>query len=204
MQAMQSQTVKDLMVSREQYATVREDATLREAALALFDAQLQEREHNPARHRDRAVLVLDENDDVTGKLSMLDVLRGLEPRYDRVVGSRASSRAAARVGSARILIESMAKDVGLWKKPLSNLVEKAGMVTVGNFVRPFKNGETIDEHASMDTALHQLIMGHFQSLLVTRDGKIIGIIRLTDVYQKISEMLRANDPGADQERSDSN
>ncbi len=190
---MESLTVKELMVPKDEYASVSADATLREAALALFDAQVKAEEENPKRHRDRAVLVIDQKGNVTGKLSMLDVLRGLEPRYDRVGGARASSRAAARVGSARILIESMAKDVGLWKKPLSNLVEKACTVKVHNFVRNFHDGECVDENASLDTALHQLIMGSFQSLLVTRNGEIVGIIRLPDVYDKISKMLRISD-----------
>ena len=52
-------------------------------------------------------------------------------------------------------------------------------------------GETIDENAPLDAALHQLIMGQFQSLLVTRDGEIVGVLRLTDVYETISEMIKS-------------
>ncbi len=186
---MQSLTVKDLVVPKDMYATISVDGTLREAALALQEARRREQRFDPNRHRDRAVLVVDENDQVLGKLSMLDVLRGLEPRYDRVVGSRASSKAAARVGSARIFIESMVKNIGLWNRPLSNLVEKACTVKVQHLIRPFTEGETIEENASLDTALHQLIMGRFQSLFVIRGGEIVGILRLTDVYEEISKML---------------
>ena len=46
-------------------------------------------------------------------------------QYDRVRGSRTSSKAAARTGSARLFIDSQEKDVGLWSKPLTNLIEKA-------------------------------------------------------------------------------
>jgi len=187
---MQSLTVKDLMVAKDEYATISADATLRDAALALYQRQLEELSQNPNRHRDRAVLTIDENGEVYGKLAMLDVLRGLEPRYDRVEGSRASSRAASRVGSARSFLESMSKNVGLWNKPLTNLVEKAGSVKVRQLVRPIADGETVEEGASIDAALHQLIMGRFQSLFVTRKERIVGIIRLTDVYEEISRLLR--------------
>jgi CBS domain-containing protein len=187
---MQSLTVKDLMVPKDKYAAISADATLRDAAMALYEAQLEELSQNPARHRDRAVLTIDENGEVYGKLAMLDVLRGLEPRYDRVVGSRASSRAASRVGSAKSFLESMSRNVGLWNKPLTNLVEKAGSVKVRQMVRPIADGETVEEDASIDAALHQLIMGRFQSLFVTRKGRIVGIIRLTDVYEEISGLLR--------------
>lgn len=194
---MQSLTVKDLMVPKDKYATISADATLRDAALALYEAQLEELSENPARHRDRAVLTIDKNGEVYGKLAMLDVLRGLEPRYDRVEGSRASSRAASRVGSAKSFLESMSRNVGLWNKPLTNLVEKAGSVKVRQMVRPIADGETVEEDASIDAALHQLIMGRFQSLFVTRNGRIVGIIRLTDVYEEISRLLRHADSEAE-------
>jgi len=178
------------MVVKDEYATISADATLRDAALALYEAQLEELSKDPARHRDRAVLTIDENGAVYGKLAMLDVLRGLEPRYDRVEGSRASSRAASRVGSARYIIESMAKNTGLWNKPLTNLVEKARSVKVRQLVPSIAAGESVEEDASLDAALHQLIMGRFQSLFVTRNGNIVGILRLTDVYEEISKHLR--------------
>lgn len=188
---MQSICIKELTVPKNHYATVLEDGTLRDAVLALQEAQKREQQQNPNRHRDRAVLVIDSNARVLGKLSMLDVLRGLEPKYDRVRGSRTSSRAAARVGSAQSFIHSLTGDFGLWQKPLSNLVQKACTVKVRHLIGTLAEGETIDENAPLDAALHQLIMGQFQSLLVTRDGEIIGVLRLTDVYETISEMIKS-------------
>jgi CBS domain-containing protein len=45
--------------------------------------------------------------------------------------------------------------------------------------------------ATLDQAIHQLVVGHHQSLLVTKDGKeIVGILRLTDVFQEISERIK--------------
>jgi CBS-domain-containing membrane protein len=53
-------------------------------------------------------------------------------------------------------------------------------------------GEYGPMDATLDQALHQLVVGHHQSLLVTKDGKeIVGILRLTDVFQEISEMIKA-------------
>ncbi len=198
---MQSQAiaVKELMVPRDQYATVSHEGTLRDAVLALQEAQKREQRQNPDRHRDRAVLVTDNEAQVLGKLSMLDVLRGLGPKYDRFEGSRASSRAATRVGSAHQFIDSLTGDFGLWQKPLSNLVQKASMVKVSHLIGPLTPSETIDENAPLDAALHQLVMGEFQSLLVTRGRKTMGVLRLTDVYDLISEMIISceGEPGGD-------
>jgi len=191
---MQSISVKELMVPKNHYATVSQEGTLRDAVLALQEAQKREQQQNPDRHRDRAVLVLGSDGRVFGKLSLLDVLRGLEPKYDRVEGSRTSSRAAARVGSAQSFIDSLTGDFGLSRKPLSNLVQKASAVKVKHLIGAPADGETIAEDAPLDTALHQLITGQFQSLLVTRDGEIIGVLRLTDVYEMISEMIKSCQP----------
>jgi len=187
---MQLMTVKDLTVPKNQYAKISADSTLGEAVLTLQEVQQRELSLDPTRHRDRAILVVDEYDQVIGKLSMLNVLRGLLPRYERVRGSRVSSKAAARIGSARLNIDSQERDVGLWNKPLTNLIKKASSVRVRNLIREIADGETVDEGASLDTALNQMIVGRFQSLLVTRDREVIGILRLTDVYDEISEKLR--------------
>jgi CBS domain containing-hemolysin-like protein len=190
-----SLSVKDLMVPRDQYASIAAGSTLAEAALVLREAQKLEQSIDPGRHRDRAILVLGQDGAVIGKLSMLNILRGLLPRYARVEGSRASSMAATRVGSARLMIDSQEKDAGLWNKPLSNLIAKASKVKVRELLRRIADGETVDMAASLDTALHQMVMGRFQSLLVTSDGEIVGILRLTDVYEAISKLLRAHHGG---------
>ena len=51
-------------------------------------------------------------------------------------------------------------------------------------------GEFIDENASIREAIHLLVMGHHQSLLVLRDEKIVGIVRLTDVLMVIFHMMK--------------
>jgi len=183
--------VKDLMVVKHDYATIAREASLLEAVLALENAQLREIQHDPIRQRDRGLLVTDENGRIVGRLVMLDILKGLEPRYERVEGTRISAMGASRVGSARGFLEATTKDIGLWKKPLHNLAEKASRVKVKHFVHGPAQTEIIDEQASLDAALHQLITGQHQSLLVTRNDEIVGILRLTDVYERISEMIKS-------------
>ncbi|MGI9285984.1 MAG: CBS domain-containing protein [Pseudomonadales bacterium] len=192
-------TVQELMAPTESYATISEYGTLRDAVLALQEAQRRERKSNPNLYRDRAVLVI-EKGRIIGKLNMLDEIRGLEPRYDRFEGTRSSSVGAARVGSARFLVESMAKNFGLWQKPLSRLVQKASNIYVRDLVRPYDETETVELTATMDTAVHQFIVGQYQSLLVKSAGKLVGILRLSDVYERFSEMIIACQPEQSEEQ----
>ena len=42
----------------------------------------------------------------------------------------------------------------------------------------------------LGNAIHLFVMGHHQSLLVTRDGLIVGILRLTDVFKEVFQMIK--------------
>ncbi len=85
-------TVKDLMVPLAEYATVSEKATLYDAIVALekaqeeFDTRLEKapEEFGTKRHPHRAILVLDKDGQVAGKISQLDALRALEPKYSEM------------------------------------------------------------------------------------------------------------------------
>lgn len=61
---------------------------------------------------------------------------------------------------------------------------------VDNFVKPPTEGELIDENASLSDAIHQLVLGYHQSLLVTSGSKIIGVLRLSDVFHEVSVMMK--------------
>jgi hypothetical protein len=127
---------------------------------------------------------------------MLDVLKGLEPRYERILGSATNARAASRMGLAQELIDSMMESYGLWQKPLQNLAEKASQIKVKHFIHPPTAGECIEMDASLDKAIHELIMGKHLSLFVTAEGDIVGVLRLSDVFQEVGAMIKACSPTA--------
>ena len=52
-------------------------------------------------------------------------------------------------------------------------------------------GEFIDIEASMREAVHLLVMGHHQSLLVLEHSEIVGILRLTDVLMAVFHWMRS-------------
>ncbi len=176
--------VKELMVPLADYATVSEEATLFEAVMALEEAQ---KRFDQSRDRHRAILVLDKDGRVTGKLSQLDLLKGLEPRYDRIGDLRGTSR----LGFSAEFISSLIKNYGLWEKPLDDLCRKAAQKKVKDFMYTPTEGEYVREDATLDQAIHQLIVGHHQSLLVTRGKEIVGILRLTDVFREVCQMIKA-------------
>jgi len=180
---MESIIVKDMMVLLDDYATVSEEATLYEAVHKLEEAQ-QKFDQNKYRHR--AVLVYDSRGNIVGKLGQLDVLKGLEPKYEGI----GELRGLTRYGLNPERIRQMIKEYGLWKQPIDDICRKAATVKVKQIMYTPTEGEYVAEDATLNQAIHQLIVGQHQSLLVTRDNKIVGILRLTDVFKKITNIIK--------------
>ena len=182
---MEAYTLKDLMVPLSEYATVSEDATLYEAVLALEEAQ-ENFEDKHTRYRHRAVLILNKDGKVIGKLSQLDVLKALEPKYKDMVEGNESHRLGISAG----FMKSVFENFGLFANPLDDICLKAGEQPANTYMHTPTEGEYVSEDETLEAAIHQLVMGQHQSLLVTRDQEIVGILRLTDVFAAVFHKMK--------------
>jgi CBS domain-containing protein len=182
---MKEYKVLDLMVPLTEYATVGEDATLYDAVMALEKAQ-GKYVYKHSEYRHRAILVLDRNNKVIGKVSQIDVLRALEPKYEEIL----EGRGLRGVGFSRKFLQTMLKDYVLFDSPLKDICRKAAEQPVRKFMGTPTAGEFVAEAATLDEAIHLFVLGHHQSLLVTRGEEIVGILRLTDVFAAIFHMMK--------------
>ncbi len=171
------------MVPLKDYATVSEDASMFDAVVALEKAH---REFDQSRYRHRAILVFDDRNAIVGKVSQLDLLKALEPKFDKVLDTDALSR----TGISLDYLESLSRK-GLSGKPLDDLCRKAIDLSVKDFMYAPRAGEFIEEDADLDEAVRRLVSGKHHSLLVTRDKEIVGVLRLTDVFKLVSERILA-------------
>jgi CBS domain-containing protein len=180
---MKSKLVKDLMIPLSEYAVVSEDDTLYEAVLALEKAQ---ESFEKSTYTHRAILVKGKSGDIIGKVTQLDVLMGLEPKYKNIDKMQSISD----LGFSKDFLQGIITQYGLWEAPLEDICRKASRIMVKNIMYTPTEGEYVEEGASMDQAIHQLVMGKHQSLLVTRKAKIVGILRLVDVFKEIFEQIK--------------
>ncbi|MFZ0447956.1 MAG: CBS domain-containing protein [Desulfatiglandaceae bacterium] len=181
---MKKTTVKELMVPLEGYPTVSEDASVYEAVLALEKAQ---EKFDRARYRHLAVLVQDREKRITGKVSQWDLIKSLEPKYEEFGDMRTTSLS----GLSPLLIKSMMEGFRLWQDDLDFLCNRTAAKRVKEIMYRPTEGEKVEENATMGEALHTLIVGHHQSLLVTRDKHIVGILRLTDMFNLVCERIKS-------------
>ena len=182
---MGTSSLKELMIPLAEYATVSEDADILEAIDALDAAQ---KAFDPKRYRHRAVIVLNNEDRVVGKLSQHDIIQALEPEYKESKERRSSAH--NHFGFGQKFIASVSLQYNMWDKPLQNLYKKALKQKVKSFMYKPTEGEYIKISASMNDTIHQLIIGKHHSLLVTDGSDIVGVVRLTDVFEFIRLRLK--------------
>lgn len=176
--------VKDLMVPLQEYAVISEDVTLFEAVCALEESRMR---FDSRGYRHRAVLVRDSKGIIVGKLSQWDILSSLEPKYNKI----SDLKKLSGFGLSAEFLRSMIDRYELWQCPLDDLCRKASDVRVGDIVSSPVEGEIIDSEGSLNQAVHQLIMGHHPSLLVKHNDQVVGILRLSDVFEEVAKRMKA-------------
>jgi len=189
---MENLCVKDLMVPISEYAAVRVGTTLLDAILELEQAQ---EAYTTSKYQHRAILVLDHDDTVIGKISQLRLLKAVETRDERESGLDILS--SFHFSDEYIVSQREKKRLQqpiLDQESLRKVTDKR----VEEFMQKPTAGEIVSEESSMDIAIHKLVTGTHLSLLVTRKDKIVGILRIADVFAAVFHEMRG--PGIAAER----
>lgn len=180
---MEKMKVKELMRPVEEFPRISSQATFMEAVDALEKAR---QEFGSGKAPQRILLVYDKAGRIVGKLSPMDVVKGLEPNYDRIDDLKAVSH----YGLAQSTLESMKEQFRLWQQPLAELCKKAHSVKIENFIKMPSPDHMVSGDDKMDKAFHFFVVGRHDSLFVKEGEKIVGLIRFSDVYRKIAQTMR--------------
>jgi len=190
---MKTYKVKDTMVPLSEYTTINQNATLGEAVICLKDLK-QNSVHDHNIHR--SLVVLDNNGKVVGKLSQLDLILGLEEGYRKI----GDLKRVAHSGYDPKFIKAMIEKNRMWEKPLDEICRKAMGIKVRDIMYTPTRGEYLDAEVSLDVAIHQLGMGRHHALLVTEKGQVVGILRLSDIFDVVDKSIQkcnlSTPPGA--------
>lgn len=181
---MKTKIVKDIMMPLSEYAIVPEEATLKEALMALRDAQLS---LPPERHRHRVVMVQDGSGKIIGKLGHHGFLAALDPKFHLLNEVENLSYPLIDVKS----LEEEMDELGFWEDKLSLFQERADSIKIKEVMK--KVEEHIDENGSLTEAIHLLIRLDVLSLVVEKDNNVVGLIRLSDLFQEISDYILGSD-----------
>ncbi len=174
--------VKDYTVPIGKFPMISETATFAGAVMALERAQ---EEFMSGKREQRILLVCDSENKIVGKLSPLDVVRGLEPDYDTIVDSQVSGFV-----NATYVIDSMKDQVLLWSKPLDDLCNTAKDVKIKDFIRKPGPTQIIGADETLNHAFHRFVLYRHDSLFVMENQKLVGLLRFSDVYKEIARRIK--------------
>ncbi len=159
--------VKDLMIPLEDYPHIPYWFTLRQAMAIVREATVKfEGTFEP-----RAVLVFDEKYQLMGILTLRDIIKGLEPRFlQETTLVKADPSLAVLMGD---LFGPGLKEAS--QKPVSEVMS------------PIK--VTIQGGDSIAKAIFVMIKEDVGLMPVIQDNKVAGMIRLSDLFKEISDMV---------------
>lgn len=180
---MENLTVRDLMVPADQFPKISSNAHFYEALAALETAQ---EKYLSGKSGQRILLVENEAGEIMGKLSPIDLLRGLETNYNRVEAEKALSR----FGLSHIW-KSLQEDYHLWESPFKDLCRKAEEVKVKDFIKGHSEGQSVGMADPMSKCFHLFVVNRHDALFVMENDQIVGLLRFSDVYKKTSGIINA-------------
>jgi predicted transcriptional regulator len=160
--------VKELMTPVGDYRTLGRDASLGDAAAVL----------SPGSHRD--ILIVDEQGAFAGVLTMTDIITALEPNYKKLSKKDLQSD----VLSNRYVAEQF-KEFNLWSDTLNNICARGVNIKVTDAMHVPEEGHYISEDNDIEYAVHMYMVGTPQPLIVRDNGRVTGVLRMSDVFNEI-------------------
>jgi CBS domain-containing protein len=159
--------VKDLMIPLEDYPHIPYWFTLRQAMAIVREAAIKfEGSFEP-----RAVLVFDEKYQLLGMLTLRDIIRGLEPRFMHETA----------------LVKADPNLTVLMGDLFGPGMREASQKPVSEVMSPIK--VTVQGSDLLAKAIFIMIKENVGLMPVIQDGKVAGMIRLSDLFKEISDMV---------------
>jgi CBS domain-containing protein len=160
-------TAEDLMIRLEDYPHIPYWFTLRQAMAIVREATVKfEGSFEP-----RAVLVFDEKYQLMGILTLRDIIKGLEPRF---------LHETALIKADPSLTVLMGDFFG------PKMAEQSQRA-VSEVMSPSKI--TVNAEDSITKPLYQMIKENVGLIPVIRDNKVVGMLRLSDLFGEISKIV---------------
>jgi len=169
--------VGEIMIPIDQYPSVRDNTTLRDAIEVIEKAQLEValRKSLP-----RALLVYDELGVYVGYVRRRDIMRGLEPQS-----------LIAKPLEYRKKLFDVALDPNLselsWDHVVRGIREQ-GNRPVSDIMRPIEALLNSDDHVIK--AVYEMVSMDLTLIPVLQDGQAVGIVRSVDVFHELALLLR--------------
>ena len=180
--------VQNLMLPIGKCLTVNQDMTVCQS-IHVLESSYRELRDTGQELGQTTLLVLDEDNRVVGNLCYRDIVASMEPRYQ----SQRSSEVVAHLfasGLSPLLLKSMMERHSLWEGSFDQRCQEVLNARVKDCMHTPKSNEYVAQEEALEVAVHQLIIGRHQTLLVTEGENIVGVLSLSDPFQRLCLLCR--------------
>ena len=180
---MDKKRVEELMISADDFLAIGVNDSFAAAVEGLEQAL---EDFKAGRRASRVLIVLDEAGHMVGKISPSDVLRSMEPCYDKLLDMDSS----VHVSKFGYLIQSLREEIQHAALPWDRLCQTARTHTVRDMMRTPPHSQIIQMGESINEAVHRFVLGQHNTLFVTNGHKLVGMLDLATLYHAIVEKLK--------------
>ena len=175
--------VKDLMVPAGECGSVQQDMTLGEAIRTLNLPHDWQIAHSKSA-KYPTLLVLDKDHRAVGKLGHTDIVVSMDPVFRGRQG-RENIAHTATAGLSPALLKSLTQRYSLWSGYFEERCHEVLSLKVKDCMCLPGEENSLLESDFLEVAIHKLAAGNHQTLLVTSEAGIVGILRMSDLFDQI-------------------
>ena len=174
-EAFRERNVGEVMIPIREYTTLRGEATIKEAIDKLqesfFSKAASERVMETGH---RSILIVDDREQVTGILAILDLLGAIMPAY--LQAPKPS------------LADSIRYSPMFWTGMFTSEIKELGRKQIREIMSPAPL--TVEAGASLMEAAYIMVSHQERRLAVMRDNRVVGVIREQDLFFEMARVLR--------------
>lgn len=174
-------TIRELMRPVDEFPTISEHSFFFDIIMALEKTH-GDNQADPS--RPTALLVEDMGRNIIGIISPMDVVRALEPQYDKIN----SFKDDIRFGLPQV-VESMKRDYFLWQEPFSDLCGKAWKIKAGDICGKPSSTQSMGINERMENAFHLFVTTRHEYIFVIENERVVGLLRFFDIYQFVCQKI---------------
>ncbi len=173
---MENLRARDLLIPVDQYPHIPYWFTLRQAIVEMEESEL---ERDGRKSLPRVVLVFDEKYQLLGMVRRRDILRGLEPEF------LSREPISYRRKLFDVKIDPNLSELS-FDKIISGVKERAER-PVSDVMQPIEVTVDYDDH--IVKIIYEMNLHNMSILAVTRENKVVGVVRTVDVFHEIAKIV---------------
>lgn len=180
--------IKDIMAPIDEYDRVNIDAQLCDAMIIL-KRNYEDLKAGKQGNFHKTLLVVDGADNIVGKLSMYDLIRGLvpEPSKNPDVSKAYSAMRSGRARDVAAEVGDVQEHFKWLHSSFSDLIKQEAHKNVKDIMSPIEKS-SLEAEDKVTEGVYTLFKDKVRQQFVQSDGKIVGVVNLNVIFSELLEV----------------